>query len=156
MVNVLQATRIFTRKWLHSSISSWFYCPRIRQTLILLNGFGSLSKSNACIQSIIQSLSILRALLFTVCKKIHSQYKQELGSLLTLNFQTFKKSQFVNLWSIYWRVLMKLVLSLRERLLTSKTSITRYRSPWVKINTGKNQAIGYQNWFFEIRVNHRD
>ncbi|HDZ03284.1 MAG TPA: IS630 family transposase, partial [Nitrospirae bacterium] len=28
--------------------------------------------------------------------KTHSTYKQELDSLLTLNFQTFKKSQFVS------------------------------------------------------------
>src|SRR3990172_801146 len=30
-------------------------------------------------------------------QKTHSQYKQELVSLLTLNFQTFNKSQFVSL-----------------------------------------------------------
>jgi transposase len=73
------------------------YLPAYSPNLNLIERLWKFVKKQCLYSKYYSEFANFKSAIIDCLQKTHSNYKQELDSLLTLNFQTFKKLQFMNL-----------------------------------------------------------
>jgi transposase len=73
------------------------FLPAYSPNLNLIERLWKFVKKQCLYSKYYSEFTRFKSAIIDCLQKTHSHYKQELDSLLTLNFQTFNKSQFVNL-----------------------------------------------------------